>query len=86
MADTSSSRLADLTEADLSHIVPIDYDWREKPQIAYRPWKNGPYHITMGTYANRCSCDGLISATRLTTVFACDRSEERYYGRLDRDR
>jgi hypothetical protein len=40
---------------DVARIKPIrpDFDWRTQKQLPYRPWKNGPYHVTMGKAAVR---------------------------------
>ncbi|KAL1957363.1 hypothetical protein VTO42DRAFT_6043 [Malbranchea cinnamomea] len=32
---------------DIKPIAP-NFDWREQDEIPYRPWSDGPYHITMG--------------------------------------
>jgi hypothetical protein len=42
------NRAADLTEIDIKNIAPHNGYWQTQPQIAYRPWQNGPYHVTMG--------------------------------------
>ncbi|KAG9945500.1 hypothetical protein KCU85_g7216, partial [Aureobasidium melanogenum] len=38
------------TTINLSGVQPCaaDFDWRTSEPIAYRPWHNGPYHVTMG--------------------------------------
>lgn len=43
-------KLAEPTTIDLSGVQPYaaDFDWRRSVPIAYRPWHNGPYHVTMG--------------------------------------
>lgn len=42
------NRAADLTEIDIKNIAPQNGNWQTQPQIAYRPWQNGAYHVTMG--------------------------------------
>ncbi|KAG9600590.1 hypothetical protein KCU77_g2089, partial [Aureobasidium melanogenum] len=43
-------KLAEPTTTDLSGVQPYaaDFDWRRNVPIAYRPWHDGPYHVTMG--------------------------------------
>ena len=43
------NRAADLTEIDIKTIAPHNGYWQTQPQIAYLPWHNGPYHVTMGS-------------------------------------
>lgn len=35
---------------DFSNTKPlqVDFDWTQAEVKPYRPWKNGPYHVTMG--------------------------------------
>ena len=44
----SNTILADLTEPDLACIESVDFDWKLKSEIPYRPWHDGPYNVTMG--------------------------------------
>lgn len=47
---------------DVARIKPIrpDFDWRTQKQLPYRPWKNGPYHVTMGMAAIKYPVESLI--------------------------
>lgn len=47
---------------DVARIKPIrpDFDWRTQKQLPYRPWKNGPYHVTMGKAAVRYSVTSIV--------------------------
>jgi dimethylamine monooxygenase subunit A len=50
---TQKNKTAEPDHIDTDSIQPIkpNFDWRSQPETPYRPWHNGPYHVTMGTFA-----------------------------------
>ncbi|KIV84646.1 hypothetical protein PV11_00419 [Exophiala sideris] len=40
----------DWESIDFQHLTPkdLDFDWTQTPEQPYRPWHNGPHHVTMG--------------------------------------
>ncbi|KAL2421124.1 hypothetical protein ABEF91_008340 [Exophiala dermatitidis] len=48
-APETKDKKPDWDSVDFSTLKPIpDFDWRKQAPTPYRPWNNGPYHVTMG--------------------------------------
>ena len=47
---TTPLTLTDWDVLDFSTIEPVssNFDWKAQPEMPYRPWQDGPYHVTMG--------------------------------------
>lgn len=53
-------------ELDLSGFQPVssNFDWKTTPETPYRPWHNGPHHVTMGMYSSMGMESGFLLTLR----------------------